>query len=234
SEFYDTYIEIMENNFSPDNVNAKIDEYVAAYEDATRATNTRFGVEWANYNYNKEVQNLRNFFNERPAFAKRYLDVLYGKIPVVDGETIKLDPSRFTYYGDADASYDKAENSYYIKTYSVGENAWDIQTQTPKFNITKGKTYRVSFKASCSSVCSISATINHQSGTSWPSCWSSGNIYLNPMMSECSYMFTSGSDTDSNWQLCFNFGTGVGKYTIKDVEITEVIYQDELLKEGAE
>lgn len=230
-EFYDTYIEIIKNNFSPETVNAKIDEYAAAYEAATRATNTRFGVEWANYNYKSEIQNLKNFFNERYVYAKRYLDVLYKKASAVDGESIKFDPSRFTYYGDASHSYDKAENSYYIETKSIGANEWDIQTQTTKFSITNGKTYRVSFKASCDSQCSFSATINHQSGTSWPSCWSSGNIDLKSSMSEYSYTFTSSSETASNWQLCFNFGNGIGKYTIKDVEITEVVYCDNLVNE---
>lgn len=228
-EFYDTYIEIMKNNFSPAAVNEKIDEYVAAYEEAFRATNTRFDSEWANYNYEKEVQNLRNFFNERYIYAKRYLDALYGKIDVKDGVSLTLDPSRFTYYGDASASYDTASNSYYVTTKSLGVNAWDIQAQTQKLNIENGKTYRISFKASCSTVCPMSANINHQVGNSWPNCWSSGNIYLSPMMTDFSYIFTSSSESASDWKLCFNLGTGVGKYTIKDVTITEVIYNDEMI-----
>ena len=225
-EFYDTYIDIMKNNFSPDTVNAKIDEYVAAYKEATEATNTRFDAEWANYNYDKEVLNLKNFFNERYVYAKRYLDVLYGKTEASEGQTLKLDASRFTYYGNASASYDRASDSYNITTNSIGENSWDIQVQTPKFKIEKGKTYRVSFKASFNKECIMGANINHQVGMSWPSCWTKSNIELSPELSEFTYEFTSSSETASDWQLCFNLGTGVGKYTIKDVSVTEITYND--------
>lgn len=225
-EFYDTYIDIMKNNFSPDTVNAKIDEYVTAYKEATQATNTRFDAEWANYNYDKEVQNLRNFFNERYVYAKRYLDVLYGKTEASEGQTLKLDASRFTYYGNASASYDGTSDSYNITTNSIGENSWDIQVQTPKFKVENGKTYRVSFKASFNKECVMGANINHQVGMSWPACWTKNNIELSPELNEFTYEFTSSSETASNWQLCFNLGTGVGKYIIKDVAITEITYND--------
>ena len=231
SAFYENYIDIMKNYLSPTIVNEKIDEYVAAYEEAFHATNVRFGSEWVNENYDEEVQNLRNFFNERFIYGKRYLDSLYGKTEARDGTGFTISASKFTYYGNASTSYDTSKNEYYITTKSTSMNEWDIQMQSPQITIENGKTYRLTFEASCDTAASIGVNINHQEGSSWPNCWSVGGIKLSSEMTAYSYVFTSSSVTASDWRLCFNLANDIGRYTIKDVCLTEIYYDDELVTE---
>ncbi len=72
--FYDNYIRIIETTFEKTRVNNKITEYSNAYETATSDTFTRFSIGWAAKNYAKEVQLIREFFDERPGYAKSYLE----------------------------------------------------------------------------------------------------------------------------------------------------------------
>ncbi len=233
-EFYNTYLEIMEENFSPKNVNAKADEYVARIGEAFRASNTRFGTEWVNMSYNDEVNTLKTYFNERYVYAKRYLDTLYGYTESKEGNSISFDASRMTHYGDASWSYDSDLNLLYADVHSVGVNEWDIQAQTSKLTLEKGRTYRISFEAACSVNNQIGVNINHQVGNSWPLCWSTNNINLTPELQSFSYVFTASADTASDWQICINYGSGIGKYTVGNIVVTEMVYSDQLVSELGE
>lgn len=73
-QFYDNYLHVMETCFEPDDVMEKIDEYVETYGEAIEETNKRFDLEWANFNYEGEVNELKDFFRNRPEYAKKYLD----------------------------------------------------------------------------------------------------------------------------------------------------------------
>ncbi|MDE6706782.1 MAG: CotH kinase family protein [Oscillospiraceae bacterium] len=78
-KFYDNYIEIIETVFNPEQVDKKITDYVFSYRQATLATRERFsrdGNDYVNFNYDEEVEIFREFFQERPEYAKKYLDKL--------------------------------------------------------------------------------------------------------------------------------------------------------------
>ena len=76
-EFYDNYIEIIETVFNPEQVDEKITEYVSAYRQATLDTRERFKREIFNtIDYDEEVERFREFFQDRPEYAKKYLDKL--------------------------------------------------------------------------------------------------------------------------------------------------------------
>ena len=76
-EFYDNYIEIIETVFNPEQVDQKITEYVSAYKQATLDTKQRFSREEVNnIDYDEEVERFRKFFQDRPEYAKKYLDKL--------------------------------------------------------------------------------------------------------------------------------------------------------------
>ena len=72
--FYDNYIRIMESCFDPVLVCEMIDTYADTYGTATKDTLNRFGLDWAANNYDGEVSELKEFFQLRPEYAKRYLD----------------------------------------------------------------------------------------------------------------------------------------------------------------
>lgn len=77
-KFYNNYIEIIETVFEKERVESKITEYVSAYKQAILDTRERFRRDWIiNFlNYDNEVNILRNFFQTRPDYAKKYLDEL--------------------------------------------------------------------------------------------------------------------------------------------------------------
>ncbi len=232
AQFYNTYIDIMKNNFDPVEVSEKLDAYTAMYEGAIRATNTRFGQEWVNINYDDEVEQFRNYFINRRNLAKLYLDQLYGMAPdYTTGSNLVGNASTWSYYGNGSAVKSAADNSFTMTANIDAANSWDIQSQSPQFTIENGKTYRITFEAACSTSAQLGIEVNRQSGTSWPSCFSRSGITLTPELQEFSYTFVSSVDTAANWRLCFNYGGGAGVYTIKNATITEINYEMELVNE---
>lgn len=78
--FFNRYTSIIDNCFAIDKVEALLEEYTTAYKEATQATDHRFGRSWAANSYDDDVENLRDFFRNRPKYAKKYLDVFCGRI----------------------------------------------------------------------------------------------------------------------------------------------------------
>lgn len=76
--FYENYVRIIDTCFNSELVINKIDEFVTAYEEVTKATFFRFGIDWAAYSYEGNVEQLKNFFRLRPGYAKQYLDAYCG------------------------------------------------------------------------------------------------------------------------------------------------------------
>lgn len=234
-QFYDTYIEIMRENFDPVDVGEKIDEFVKLYREAIEATNIRFSQTWVNVNYDAEIATFKQYFIDRRNLAKMYLDMLYGtEFKMTVGPNIVANASNWSYYGDGNAVKLSSDNSFTMTVNFHAANSWDIQSQTPQFTIENGKTYKITFEASCSTGSPLAVYINHNVGTSWPSCFSRSGIALTPELKEYSYTFVSSSDTAHDWKLCFDYGNGAGVYTIKNARITEISYETELLNELGE
>lgn len=231
--FYNSYIDIMKNNFDPVDVSEKLDEYVAKYGEAIEATNTRFDQEWVNVNYDAEIEAFRQYFIDRRNLAKTYLDRLFGaEIEMTEGQDIVSNESTWSYYGDA--SVVKSDGLFTLTANKACANSWDIQSQSQQLTIEKGKTYKVTFEASCTTGTPIGVSINHQLGTSWPSCFSRSGIALTTDFREYSYTFVASHDTAYNWRLCFDYGNGAGVYRIRNASVTEVSYETELVNELGE
>ena len=81
-----------------------------------------------------------------------------------------------------DAKVSKSDGTFTLTANKACLNSWDIQSQSKTFTIEKGKTYKVTFEASCSTGTPIGVSINHQVGTSWPSCFSKSSQSLFPML----------------------------------------------------
>lgn len=230
--FYDSYIDIMKNNFDPVSVSEAIDAFVAKYGEAIAATNTRFDQEWVNVNYDKEVEQLRYYFTHRRNLAKMYLDKLYGmEIECTQGSNLVGNASRWTYYGSGTASSSSSDNTYTMTTSAVCQNFWDVQSQTPAMTIEKGKTYTLTFEASSSTSAPLAVNVNHQVGDSWPDCFSKSNLMLTPELKTYTFTFISTQDTASNWRLCFNYGLGTGVYTIRNASLCETHFETEMVTE---
>lgn len=225
--FYANYLEIMENNFEPDAVNNQITQFVDRLRPAITATNIRYGNEWINSKYNSELELLRNFFNNRPDYAKLYLDMLVGKETADFGENLLPNASNMGHYatngGAAVFSADAAQNSLSVNVTALGENAWDIQAQFPNLTLEKGKVYRLTFEAACPQYSKMDLGFTHQVGSEYIG-FGYADVYLTPEMQEYSLSIPVSEETNNNWNLFFNFGSHVGNYTVQNVRLVEISF----------
>ncbi|MBO5384598.1 MAG: CotH kinase family protein [Ruminococcus sp.] len=219
-EFYDNYIRIIDTTFAYDVVNAKITEYINAYGEATKATFSRFGQDWAANRYSNEVEILRNFFRSRPSYAKQYLEK-YCDVKNIDTENLLPDISLWTYYGEAKFSSNQNNNTFMVNVSAATEKPWNIQSQARGLELETGKTYKLTFEASCSTPTELDLGIIHQVDSSFPGCWSD-TVEVNGNSQKFELTFTMKEESASDWFLYFNFGKSSGNYVIKNARLVEV------------
>ena len=220
-QFYDNYVEIIDTTFDKTTVNDKITEYVNTYETATIDTLNRFDLGWAAKNYPKEVQKIRDFFNDRPDYAKRYLDK-YCDESKIDTENNLSTTNFWSYYGKGEFSSNQAENSFTVKVNTAENQSWNIQSQAKNILLEPGKTYKLTFKASCTSHCELPLGFNHNLDGSYPVCWST-KAELTQQLQEFTYTFTVKEEIAYNdWQLYFNYASTAGTYKIVNPRLVEV------------
>lgn len=224
--FYDNYLHIMDTVFNPETVHAKTDAYAAAYGEAVKATFFRFGLDWAAWGYDNEIEEFKNYFSRRPKYAKRYLDTFCG----VETETVTgtvsenmLPPAdEWSYYGSADIYTDPEDNSFHVDAPAFCWNVWDIQSQANDVFLEKGCTYRLTFDASCTVPSNFDIGFNRHDGWGgYPTCWWT-NTTLSPELTTYEFEFTMDNDTYDDWRLCFNFGHGKGDFVIKNAVLTKM------------
>ena len=228
--FCKNYIRIVDTCFAPDKVNETLDAYMTAYGDATKASFLRFGIDWAASNYENEFSNIRAFFEQRPEYAKRYLNSFgerKGEVGVASGNTpVPKDPivantARWTYYGTATFSANQSDNSFRVTVPQTTQNSWDIQSQTPRLTLEKGCTYRLSFDASYTGNGKFDMNINRFDGTGYPNCFWAGAT-LSEELKNYEFVFVMNDETHTDWKLCFNYGSGQGTFIIKNATLTKI------------
>lgn len=224
--FYENYTDVIDNCFDTARVSAKIDEYETAYRTATLASQKRFNFTWYK-SYDDELNHLRDFFNNRPYYARLYLDKLCSTTtvnpapddpdPDIDTTTNLIsDPSRWWMYdvnGDSSLNVIDA-NSISATVNTLPANTYDIQVSYGGISITAGETYTYSFTVSSTAETQIKAKIEQNSGDynnyceAYPAAGAKPVIYTET--------FTATEDC-SNTKLCFNLGYSTGTYTISDI-----------------
>ena len=226
--FRANYERIINTCFAPNKVNAKLDAYAKAYGDATKATFFRFGMDWAANNYEGELSNIRTFFERRPEYAKHYLDDFCGKKSesssggtTVSQENLAPNTAKWTYYGNAVFSTDPSNNAFHVTVPQTTQNSWDIQSQAPGLKLEKGCEYRISFDASFIGSGKFDININRFDGSGYPNCFWAGAT-LSQEMKNYEFFFTMDNDTYTDWNLCFNFGSGQGDFVIKNVTLNKM------------
>ncbi len=224
--FYDNYLRIIEDCFAPKVVDKKLDAYVKAYSQATKDTYFRFGMDWAAYNYDSEVDRIRNFFRYRPDYAKQYLAAFCGieteKEEEVLSENLVVPVERWYYYGQATFSADYSTNTFSGNVPATTPNNWDIQSSAPELVLENGYMYKLTFDASWSNPSPLGICINRFDGIGYPTFWGV-DAPLTPELAHYEYYFFMESGTYPDWRLCFNYGHGTGDFLIKNVSLTKVI-----------
>ena len=222
--FYDNYLHIMETCFDPDTVQKEIDRYAAAYGTVVKDTFFRFGLDWAAWSFDNEVEELKKYFGRRPKYAKRYLNTFCG-VENTDTESFSenqiQETTTWRYYGDATFFADASDNSFHVSVPRYYENRWDIQSQAGDITLEQGCEYRLTFDASSSTSSEIRIFFNRHDGWGWPECWRA-DVTLNPELSSYELRFIMEAQTEDDWQFCLNFGKCTGDFVFKNVSLTRV------------
>ncbi len=222
--FYDNYLHIMETCFDSGLVSQKTDVYSAAYGEAVKATFFRFGLDWAAWNYDGEVEEFKKYFSRRPKYAKRYLNTFCG---VEVDETASYsenqipETSSWTYYGEATFRSDSADNSFHITVPQAHGHSWEIQAQAGEVEIEQGGEYCLTFEASSTDSATPKLLFNHPDGWNWPECWVT-EVSLTPELTSYEFRFVMKDKTADDWQLCFNLGKCTGDLVFKNVSFTRI------------
>ncbi len=220
-QFEANYIRIVDTCFAQDEVDLMLDVYADRYSSATIDTFWRFGLGWAAGNYVGEVEYLREYFHQRPAYAKDYLKNYCNKPRNRDKSQVEVVPTgQWTYFGEAEFTVNDAENSFAVSVPAAMPESWQIQSQAGGLRLEKGKEYIITFRASCSEAAEMSLGINRYDDGNYPSCMWQG-VTLTNELKTYTLGFTMKHDTHSDWTLCFNYGGAAGDYVVKDVVITE-------------
>lgn len=222
--FYDNYLHIMETCFDPDTVQKEIDRYAAAYGTVAKDTFFRFGLDWAAWSFDNEVEELKNYFGRRPKYAKRYLNTFCG-VENTDTKSFSenqiQETTTWRYYGDATFFADASDNSFHVSVPHYYENRWDIQSQAGDITLEQGCEYRLTFDASSSTSSEIRIFFNRHDGWGWPECWRA-DVTLTPELSSYELRFIMEAQTEDDWQFCLNFGKCTGDFVFKNVSLTRV------------
>lgn len=222
--FYDNYLRIMETCFDSDLVSKKTDTYSAAYGEAVKATFYRFGLDWAAWSYDNEVEEFKKYFNRRPKYATRYLNTFCG-VEVDDtasfSENQIPETSTWTYYGEATFRSGSEDNSFHVSVPQAHGHSWEIQSQAGEVEIVQGGEYCLTFEASSEDSATPKLLFNHPDGWNWPECWVT-EVSLTPELTSYEFRFVMNDNTADDWQLCINFGKCTGDLVFQNVSFTRV------------
>lgn len=227
-KFYDNYLRIMETCFNSDLVNQKTDEYAAAYGEAVKATFSRFGMDWAGWSFDNEVEQFKYYFSRRPKYAKRFLNTFCD----VKEETIVTDTSSYsvnqipetsdwTYSGEATFRADSADNSLHVSVPEATGNSWKIQAVAGDIELVRGGEYCLTFEASSTDSSKPKLMFALQEGWSEPQAWVA-EVPLTPESKSYEFRFVMNEKEEDGWKFCLNVGKCTGDLVIKNVSLTRI------------
>lgn len=219
-QFKENYLRIIDTCFAPDVVDALLDSYVKSYKEATQDTFYRFDLGWSAESYDASAAHLREFFHERPAYAKQYLEA-FCAVDRSEPKPMISPVEKWGYYGEAEVTVKPEENAFCVSVPNAKESPWDIQCQAYNITLNKGQEYRITFKASCTTPGVMNLGINRNDNGQYPGCfWQ--EFQVSEDLQEYTMQFTMEMDTNYDWYLNYNFGNIAGDYVIKDVVLEPV------------
>ena len=222
--FNNNYLSVIDNCFAIDKVEALLQEYTTSYKEAIKDTHYRFGNSWAADNFDREVQQLLEFFKERPKYAKQYLNIFCGK-DITDTSSLTgtktLTPSTWWYWGEAEYRVDEKNEVFYVHVPKTLSNSWEAQAGASNFTFEKGEVYYITFEASCNDNGAFELFTNREDNGSYPTV-QIAEFELTKTLTKYACTFVMTKDTHNDWSLCFNFGKGKGDFVIKNVTVSKV------------
>ncbi|MBQ8548586.1 MAG: CotH kinase family protein, partial [Lachnospiraceae bacterium] len=227
-KFYDNYLHIMETCFASDLVNQKTDEFAAACGEAVKATFYRFGMDWAAYSFDNEVEQFKYYFDRRPKYATRFLNTFCGvEEKEKENGTVFIaknqipETSAWTYYGEATFRVDSTDNSFHASVPQAHGHSWEIQAQAGEIELIPGCEYRLTFDASSTDSSKPKLLFGLQEGWSEPQAWVS-EVPLTPELKSYEFRFVMTERIEDGWKFCLNLGKCTGDLVFKNVSLVRI------------
>lgn len=134
------------------------------------------------------------------------------------------DLSDWTYHvldGSANVNIDAVSKTVNTHVTEASAEQWQIETQAGNITLERGKTYQLTFDASCTMDTEMLLGITRVDNGNYPVCWRD-TAKLSTDMQTYTYTFTSRYSTQSDFYLYLDFGNTVGDYIVKNVKLTEI------------
>ena len=208
-QFFKVYERIMGEVFDETKVSAAIDRYAEKLKAAVDDTFKRFGV---GADFSSNVRIVRNFFKKRPAYAKHYLNVLYGISDNWQPDPNLIDQFGWSIWmntGAGSISYEE-DGSITVNVTRTGQYA---QVSSGSVEMKAGKTYKMTYTISVSQP--VTTYTMFQEGTNDYTSYG----YQDHNFSQQPQTFTDTvtmTQDDDNVKFLIGLDKGTGVYKISD------------------
>lgn len=150
TNFYAIYTEAIDTTFAYENIEPVINNYVTRQREALYATNLRFYNSYGeklNGWYDGEVDRLKDFFRNRPDYAKKYLKQLLAQYDNDILPDMVTDASVWwLYQGDAEGTMTVNDvDSVTLTTTATGTEVYMMQAIYSGLTLEAGKTYQLTY-----------------------------------------------------------------------------------------
>lgn len=224
--FYENYLAVIDNCFAYEKVEAKLSEYTTLLKDVTKDTQYRFGSGWAADSYDNNVADFLRFFELRPEYAKKYVEIYCGlreeESTFTVTQTREFPVSDWWYWGGAEFYTDFANESLYANVPELLPNIWEAQAGFSGLTLEEGYRYQVSFDAFCIGDGTMQIIVNRKDEYgNYPTIVVS-DLTLNAKLSNYNCIFTHTLESNNDFSLAFNLGGSTGEFIIKNVTVSKV------------
>lgn len=224
--FYQNYLRIIEENFSVSAMESRIAAFQTEMKEAVTATYKRYGYVYQNYD--KLCANLLEFYQKRPVYAKRYLDLVCGKL--VPSDNLLTNAENWELYEEtAEGSLTvNSATDITAKTMATGEEVWMMQPMYINLTLEAGKTYQFTYTIEGDTTATIAAHIQmlHDPYTTYA--WQEHTVTATPQI--YTQVFTM-PETCNDVKVAFDCGYSTGTYRISNISLVS-LSQNMLTDEG--
>ena len=212
SQFYDSYLRIVDENFNADTVSAKIEEYYSKLATAVEDTYSRFNY-GSGFKSHKNV--VKNFFNKRKAYAIHHLNQLYGMNDGwVDDPNLIDQFSWSIWMNDGKGTIEYADDgSIVVNVTQTGQYA---QASCGPVKMEAGKTYRMTYTIRTSKY--INGYVMFQEGTNDYTSYLYQSRAFNTSATTYTETVTMNT-TDENVKFLIGLDNGTGTYYISNFSL---------------
>ena len=183
------------------------------------------------------MNGLKDFFANRPAKAKEYLDIYMdgvdGSLDSKESQNAYIErfgsltnfiPKVDKWYGFGNAEFAVYPeiNGFHVRLNDFAEHDWETQLGVDGLTFEEGAEYRLTFDASFKGEGKLVIIINRtDDDVNWPT---QNLVDLTPTeeMQSYEYYFTSEMPTNDDFHLCLLWGKAKGDFDIENIHVEKV------------